>query len=903
MVHLTEQTQASRVSSVWDADSRSVNLFSAANETVSFQLVLDAPADGLEEVKLSVSPLTGFGGRKIGVENVKLFRMLPVAIERYPAWYLLLTDAPVRPVRFYDALQPMKPSDSFDVGPGERLAVWVDVAVRRDRLPGDYVGAITASSSRGLTRAKVALKVYDFVLPDAKPVACMGGFGYETIFSTFGGAVPVRLDAAKEDVRAGLTVIRRLMRLAHEHRVDLFDKSIHPTIKRDMSGAVALRWDDYDNIVKPYLDGSAFDDRVGVSAWPAPFRTGWPEPANYGGIAADAYRKTAGAVLAGTVEHFKSIGFGDRLFVWPRSDSSGQRAYERYSSLARLVRLTGPETPILTELPPARRNTGVPPMLRNTGVPPVLRFGNPPKDFASLADMYAPPAHMVNPSDAKRLARSHRLAGLWLRPGRPPYLGGCGVLSSPADVRALAWIAMKYDCPGVFIPEVLNWSKQAGNEDRLFYPGKTSDGDTVFPSVRLKRLRRGLQDVAYLWLLRQRQRAAVARVMIDTMVHYACLDAAGDHHLDARFRGWVADGEVWTSARRLLAEEVLSAVHPENVSRRQLLSEQLAWKQLRQLTCRVRVERIRSRVKMLGHGRFAAVVRAELYNEQTNPVDVELRIADLPAGWKPTTARIQKRLKGSELTVLTLAAEGVGIPTGSDAKINIPLAMTTTPGRTEDLLACVPFIRAGTVAKAIVIDGNLDDWPLRAGNTAGAFIVLGRRGRGGKGLARRRTSAFVTRDDKNLYVAFRCDEPKMDRLHARADNIVRYEQFLAAGEDMVELIIDPGRKAKSAADLYHLVVKCNGVILAERGIGAEPARVKPWPVRVRSAVAKDKKLWVVELAIPLKAFGPDGTEPLWGINFTRFATAESEASSWAGAVRYFYSPENLGTMYLTPIKE
>ena len=152
--------------------------------------------------------------------------------------------------------------------------------------------------------------------------------------------------------------------------------------------------------------------------------------------------------------------------------------------------------------------------------------------------------------------------------------------------------------------------------------------------------------------------------MIDTMVHYACLDAAGDHHLDARLHGWVADGEVWTSARRLLAEEVLSAVHPEQVSRRQLLSEQLAWKQLRQLACRVRVERIRSRVKMLGDGRFAAVVRAELYNEQANPVDVELRIADLPAGWKPTTARIQKRLKGSELTVLTLAAEGDGFPRG-----------------------------------------------------------------------------------------------------------------------------------------------------------------------------------------------------------------------------------------------
>lgn len=891
MVHLTEQTVADKADPAWNAGERTVKIFSAANETVSFQLVLDAPPDGLTGVRMAVGSLYGSDRQKINADNIRLFRMFPVAIERYPAWYLRLTDAPVKPVRFYDSLEPIGPDESFKVGPGERLAVWVDVAVPRDALPGDYAGVVTVPTNKGEMRAKVALKVYDFVLPNARPVACLGGFAYETIFSTFGGSVPVRLDASRQDVRAGLTIIRQLMRLAHEHRIDLFDKSIHPTIKRDASGAVALQWGQYDNIVKPYLDGTAFADRIGVAAWPAPFRAaggdGWPKTTNYGGIGTEAYRKTASAVMSETVKHFKSLGFADRLFVWPRSDPAGRSAYERHVVLARLVRSAGSEIPILTELPPD---------------PPAQTVWKKPDDFGSLADMYAPPAHLIDPNEAKRLSgQSHLLEGLWLRPGRPPYLGSCGVLGSPADVRSLAWVAMKYDCPGIFIPEVLNWSVSGGGgEDRLFYPGKDSPANAVLPSVRLKRLRRGLQDSAYLWLLRQRGREAVARIMIDTMVRYAGLAAAGDHYLDARPDGWVADGQMWVAARRLLAEEVLSAVHPERVSRRQLLAEQLSWKRLQQRTCRVRVERIRSRAEMLAGGSIRAVIRAELYNQRAHPVEVQIRIANLPVGWKPMTDRFSRRLAGNELAVVELSAEGDRQSAGPDAKINIPLILTTDLHQESGIPASVPFIRAGFLTNTIDIDGKLSDWPVRPGNTAGNFIVLGRRGRGGKGLARRQTAVFAVRDERNLYLAFRCDEPEMDKIRARADNIVRYEQFLAAGEDMVEVIVDPGGRAKNAADLYHLVVKSNGVVLAERGIGAEEHKVRPWPVRLQSAVKRGEKLWVVELAIPLDSFGTDGLSPVWGINFTRFATAEAEASSWSGAVRYFYSPENLGTIHLPP---
>ena len=43
MTLLTELTSPTNANSLWDAKTRTVKLFSAANETISFQLVIDTP--------------------------------------------------------------------------------------------------------------------------------------------------------------------------------------------------------------------------------------------------------------------------------------------------------------------------------------------------------------------------------------------------------------------------------------------------------------------------------------------------------------------------------------------------------------------------------------------------------------------------------------------------------------------------------------------------------------------------------------------------------------------------------------------------------------------------------------------------------------------------------------------
>jgi hypothetical protein len=232
----------------------------------------------------------------------------------------------------------------------------------------------------------------------------------------------------------------------------------------------------------------------------------------------------------------------------------------------------------------------------------------------------------------------------------------------------------------------------------------------------------------------------------------------------------------------------------------------------------------------------------------------------------------------------------------------LPLSITSDMVRRQDITTSVPFMLAARATTPPTIDGSLDDWPLREGNAAGEFKALGRRGAIGQGLAKRQTLAFVLVDDKNLYLAMRCDEPAVEALSARPTNVIHYEQLMACGEDLVEIILDPGASAGSAEDLYHIIVKSNGVLLTEKGIHTDPplGKALPWPANATVAVkamAKEK-LWVVELAIPLSSFGPAAAKDLWGVNFTRFATQGMEASSWSGTPRYFYDPRNLGTMLI-----
>ncbi len=932
MLRLTEATPPSGSTDVWDADGRVVRLFAAGNETVAFQLVVDAGGAGAGGVQVSCGTLSAGKGKDLPDDAVRLFRMRPVAVGPRPPWALRMADGPAVPGRPYDILEPLADA-RFDLAAGERLAVWVDVSVPRGAGAGEYRGELRVRCGTGGllgadVRVGVRLTVYDFVLPEARPLLCLGAFSYRTVFERFVRVpgpegrwvpfVPPWLNTSHPQVRAGLVVMEQLMQLARAHGVDLFDRDLRPVLKRDDEGRLAPRWDDYDAVVRAYLDGSAFPDRLGAAAWPVPVWAGWPDPASYE-RSGETYRRTVTELAELSAQHLRKLGGARQIFFWPRTGPPGAGAYARHADFAALLRKgAAAEVPILSELP-----------LR----PPPESTWTVPEGFAALTDMHAPPAGTVELDRARLLAQPGRwLAGLYLRPGDPPYVGSCGLHAAAADLRALPWVAMRYGCAGIFLPETLAWTESpeadGSGEQRLFHPAggageaplseRAARGRAnVLASVRLKWLRRGLQDAGYLWLLRQRQRHSVADAMVRTMVHYAGRDATGDHYLDVRLHGWVRRGELWRQARRLLGDEVRAAVHPQRVRPEDLLAQRVAWDRLQEDTCRVRAERVRSRLEVLADGRCRAQVRLELHNERPRPVDLTVRLAGLPPGWHADalSARAATLPPGARTTI-ELKAAGDDARPGPSGRILLPVRLHAAGRRPRHIGIDVPFLRAGRTDRPLQIDGDLGDWPLRPGNRAGEFRLVGRAGLPGDlpgaGLAGRQTAVFALHDGRTLYLAFRCRDPAPQRTIALATNLVQYEQLLACGEDLLEVIADPGRTARAPEDLYHLVVKSNGVLVSERGVASRPplGAARPWSAGARVAVRRYEGVWTAELAVPLAAFGPGGAEAEWGVNFARFAPArpaagpvaalEAEASNWAGAARYYYHPQELGTMYLAP---
>jgi hypothetical protein len=894
-------------------------------------------------------------GRRIEPRQFSVYRMQAVSVQEYPAWRLRRAEGPVVPQRLYDVLVPVPfwspgmagavpagplgfRQTTIDLAAHERLALWVDLHVPPQVFSGQYAGSIAVQAGRSVQRVSLRLRVLDFVLPETRPLPCVGLFEHQSLFRQFirrGGGreafVPGMLDANVKEVREGLEVMRQLMQLAHQHRLDLTDPTIRPVLKRDETGQIALNWNGYDNIVQPYLDGTAFADRMGVAAWAGPIRTDWPAAGDYAGDT-ERYQQTVQTATEQTVEHFRQGRMLEKLFFWPDAPTGEQAA----RGLGQLLLQAAPAVPVVCAAEPASiegqaaRATMLAPPGRQLQcvIKPRARTAageqvstSPSSASGSLSAASAPAADEADETDLAGPPGLHPLAGEWLRPGDMPFVGTCAPPAEPVDVRVLPWLAMKLGCKGILLGDVLGWDQPGGtalpstHSQRLFYAATGQAGgwnyttDRIYASARLKRLRRGLQDMAYLWVLRRRGRAATAEDMRDLLVRYAGAQAAGDNADDGRLNGWVTSPTSWLTARRLLAEECELAVHLKPMDDKQQLRRQLEWRTLAEQCSQVRLERTASRVQLAADGKLRAELTLELHNELPRAVQVQLEPGPLPAGWAELPPEDLPRLLGpGQRTSVKLAFTGERIATGGNAKVQFPILLVVDGQRRGQWQGSIPLVLAGFTARRPVIDGKLDDWPIRPGNGAADFVALGRRGepRGpadavqAPNLPARQTLALALHDQENLYLAFRCEEPAMGRLSARSDNRVDYDELLAVGEDLLEVVLDPGRRARSPQELYHIVIKPNGIHLTERGIGAlpEPGAGRNWAAGAVLAVGKQDKLWIVEMSIPLKSFGGGGEARTWGANFARVARIGGEASSWSGAVRHFYNPAELGTMYL-----
>ena len=161
-----------------------------------------------------------------------------------------------------------------------------------------------------------------------------------------------------------------------------------------------------------------------------------------------------------------------------------------------------------------------------------------------------------------------------------------------------------------------------------------------------------------------------------------------------------------------------------------------------------------------------------------------------------------------------------------------------------------------------------------------------------KNLAKEQTEVFVMRDKKNLYIAFRCYESRLESLRT----LCQEHDGPVWNDDSIEIFIDSNL---DRATYFHFVANASGIKFESKN------RDKHWDGKweVKTSINKKIKAYEVEISIPFKTLGvyPE-KEDIWGLNLCRNRIVDikdpkdRECSSWAdlSSAGYFHSPSLFG---------
>jgi hypothetical protein len=166
----------------------------------------------------------------------------------------------------------------------------------------------------------------------------------------------------------------------------------------------------------------------------------------------------------------------------------------------------------------------------------------------------------------------------------------------------------------------------------------------------------------------------------------------------------------------------------------------------------------------------------------------------------------------------------------------------------------------------IKIDGNLRDAAWKKGRAISAFQTLNGE------TPKAQTTGTILTDADYLYLAFRCDEPEMNKLQQTQ----KPRDGALWNNDCVEIFIAPFENQKT---FYHFIVDINGQIYdALNSNGNEDNR---YDLGIIAATQKQVNSWTMEMAIPLCDLGLSNShQPL--MNFCRERKPVGELTSWHG---------------------
>lgn len=451
---------------------KSVELFALRGETVAFQVVLAGSSEAPVPAHAVLSPFTGSSLEATPFVEHFLRIERTSGNDHRPDDSLAFTpSAKPRPAMLGAFADPLVPGSDVVLQRGRRAALWVDVHVPESATPGLAESKLQVVSARGV-EAEVVVRV------------AVGA--HEMPFA----AQPVMIYYEPEALRrrmGGLRAEPSLRRLLHAHHA----AGIRPVLDEKALEAEA-----------PYLTGEAFTKGAGYTG---------PGEARGEGIVVLGSYGDLGEPKRDKVPLVERL-HGRVKALDPRLETFLYAVDEECKSPwpAEWKRL-------LAESAAKELAVGA-----TCGTDPL----------AHAADVVIQLPEDLDPS---RVAPAReRAKAVWAYNGRRPYSGAPVVDVPSTDLVANGWIAARYGIPRWFYWEATSWTSYGGgkvggdtdpfvvaesfkNRDGdhsngdgiLVYPatqivpGMRSFGeDTVYPSVRLKAIRRGIQDVGYVRLAR-----------------------------------------------------------------------------------------------------------------------------------------------------------------------------------------------------------------------------------------------------------------------------------------------------------------------------------------------------------------------------------------------------------------
>ena len=221
---------------VW-APGEPIRLFALRNETVAFQVVIEAEDSELTSVTVDLDTLFGPDGAFIQNHSNDPTQFVGRYIERFVEHYFYIdrpSGGPWSSTLWWgsgdsgpsggewtgwmpDALIPVEIAPVWSPYPlqidrGHNGVVWIDITIPADQAPGLYTGrVIVKNNAAPVDELDIELRIHDANLPDW-PLKTMYFYDYEALARRIGGQWDADADAAEQ----------RLWHLFHRHRITPF---------------------------------------------------------------------------------------------------------------------------------------------------------------------------------------------------------------------------------------------------------------------------------------------------------------------------------------------------------------------------------------------------------------------------------------------------------------------------------------------------------------------------------------------------------------------------------------------------------------------------------------------------------------------------------------------------------